>query len=57
VVRDGEGDSPWNNYYYKNKSLQAQSDGLFPSCQVRKRSFEPFIYKNAHFTKTGSGQT
>jgi len=21
VVRDDEGDSPWNNYYYKNKSL------------------------------------
>eukprot|EP01046_Picozoa_sp_COSAG06_P059774 COSAG06_NODE_12479_length_1375_cov_61.966079_2_plen_48_part_00 len=21
------------------------------------RLFEPFIYKNAHFTKTGSGQT
>lgn len=33
VVRRGEGDSPWNNYYYKNKSLPVQSDGAFPSCQ------------------------
>eukprot|EP01050_Picozoa_sp_SAG11_P017258 SAG11_NODE_2468_length_3322_cov_1.578964_2_plen_446_part_00 len=33
VVRRGEGDSPWNNYYYKNKSLPKQSDGTFPSCQ------------------------
>ena len=34
VVRQGEGDSPWNNYYYKNKSLPPQSDGIFPSCQA-----------------------
>lgn len=33
VIRRGEGDSPWNNYYYKNKSLPLQSDGTFPSCQ------------------------
>jgi len=27
------------------------------SIQVRKRHFEPFLYKNDPFAKTGSGQT
>ena len=34
VVRDDEGDSPWNNYYYKNKSLPKDDEtGEYPSCQ------------------------
>lgn len=33
ILREGEGDSPWNRYYYKNKSLPLQADGLYPSCQ------------------------
>jgi hypothetical protein len=32
---------------------------LTPQPQAGKKNglFEPFIYKNEHFTKTGSGQT
>jgi sulfite oxidase len=32
VVRRGEGDSPWNTFFYKNKSEPVQSDGSWPSC-------------------------
>jgi len=32
-------------------------DELLILSKGKKRSIEPFIYKNDHFTKTGSGQT
>ena len=28
-----------------------------PSCSAKNGIFEPFVYKNDHFAKTGSGQT
>jgi hypothetical protein len=41
--------------------LSAGSDGNAAICLAavapsKNRLFEPFIYKNEHFTKTGSGQ-
>jgi hypothetical protein len=34
-----------------------QARRLWLHCGEYKRFFEPFIYINGHFTKTGSGQT
>jgi len=32
IVRKGEGSSPWNRNFYKNKSEPLQTDGSWPSC-------------------------
>jgi len=32
VIQDGEGDSPWNITFYKNKTEPLQRDGRRPSC-------------------------
>jgi len=49
VVRSGEGDSPWNNYYYKNKSIPKDpATGGFVSamkmplnCTILKTTADP----------------
>eukprot|EP01046_Picozoa_sp_COSAG06_P027079 COSAG06_NODE_2367_length_7000_cov_16.568179_8_plen_73_part_00 len=45
----------WNNAEGASR-LKALFD-VVPKGQVRNAVFAPFIYKNDHFAKTGSGQT
>ena len=45
---------------FKDGMLEVEAEIFFEAFRSRGKKtalFEPFIYKNQHFTKTGSGQT
>jgi len=61
---EANGPSGFSGVNYENMqcgmvgNVQWRGISLASVLQVRKRGlFEPFIYRNEHFTKTGSGQT
>eukprot|EP01046_Picozoa_sp_COSAG06_P004097 COSAG06_NODE_167_length_21546_cov_35.001352_20_plen_60_part_00 len=41
----------------EERKRQEEEEKLLEEARANSELFEPFIYKNAHLTKTGSGQT